>query len=127
MARVLVVDDQQSERLILEPILMRGGHDPFFASDGEQGFKSYLKNHIEVIITDIYMPNVDGLEFIALLGELFPNTPVIAVSGSGGGLLAAAKRIGAFAVLSKPVDPEVLLKTINEANADSSGQNLTAS
>ncbi len=116
MARVLVVDDEQSERLILEQILLRGGHDAYIASDGEQGYKSYLRNRIEIIITDLYMPNVDGLEFIGVLGELFPDTPVIAVSGSGDGLLAAAGRMGTFAVLTKPVDPEELLETIADAS-----------
>ena len=119
MARVLVVDNEQSERLFLEQILLRGGHDAYIASDGEEGYKSYLKNSIEIIITDLYMPNVDGLEFIGLLRELFPKTPVIAVSGSGDGLLAAAERLGTFAVLPKPVDPDELLQTIAEAGADS--------
>ena len=112
MARILVVDDEWSERLILEQYLVRGGHDVYFASEGEEGFKSYLKNNIEIIITDIYMPHVDGLEFIGVLSELFPDTPVIAVSGSGAGLLDAAKRLGAFAVLTKPVDPEELFRTV---------------
>jgi DNA-binding NtrC family response regulator len=118
MARILIVDDEQSERLILEQVLMRGGHDVYVASDGEQGYKTYLKNGIETIITDLNMPNVDGLEFIALLEGLFPDTPVIAVSGSGEGALAAAERMGAFAALNKPVDPEELLKTIAEAAPD---------
>ena len=119
MARVLVVDDEQSERLFLEQILLRGGHDTFIASDGEQGYETYLENRIDVIVTDLYMPNVDGLEFIARLGGAFPNTPVIAVSGSGDGLLEAAKGMDTFAVLEKPVDPDELLATIAEALPES--------
>ncbi len=118
MARILVVDDEWSERLILEQYLVRASHDVYFASDGEEGLESYLKNNIEIIITDLYMPHVDGLEFIATLTELFPGTPIIAVSGSGAGLLDAASRLGAFAVLTKPVDPEELFNTIAKATSD---------
>ena len=118
MARVLVVDDEWSERLILEQYLARAGHHVYFASDGEEGLGSYLKNNIEIIITDIYMPHVDGLEFIGALSEMFPETPVIAVSGSGAGLLEAARLLGAFAVLTKPVDPEELFNTIAKATSD---------
>ena len=121
MARILVVDDEWSERLILEQYLVRAGHQVYFASDGEEGFMNYLKNDIEIIITDLYMPGVDGLEFIGLLRELFPRTPVIAVSGSGAGLLEAARRLGAFAVLTKPVDPNVLFDTIATAISESLG------
>ncbi len=116
MARVLVVEDEPTDRVILAKLLERMGHEVYFASDGEEAFKTYLKNSIEIIITDINMPHVDGLEFIGVLGELFPDTPVIAVSGSGDGLLAAAGRMGTFAVLTKPVDPEELLETIADAS-----------
>ncbi len=115
MAHVLVVDDEQMDRVMLKRILEGAGHEVYLASEGEQGFKTYLKNDIEIIITDLYMPNVDGLEFIGVLGDLFPDTPVIAVSGSGEGLLASAKRMGAFAALTKPFDPEELLEAIAEA------------
>ena len=94
MARILVVDDEWSERLILEQYLVRAGHQVYFASDGEEGFMNYLKNDIEIIITDLYMPGVDGLEFIGLLRGLFPRTPVIAVSGSGGGLARGGEALG---------------------------------
>ena len=119
MARVLVVDDEWSERLILEQYLARAGHHVHFASDGEEGFRSYLKNNIEIVITDLYMPHVDGLELIGTVRELFPDTPIIAVSGSGAGLLEAAGRLGAFAVLTKPVDPEELFNTIAKATSKS--------
>jgi two-component system response regulator GlrR len=71
---------------------------------------SYLKNDIEIIITDLFMPGGDGIEFIRALRELFPHTPVIVVSGSG-----AARRLGPFAVLTKPIDPEELFDTIAKA------------
>ena len=59
MARVLVVDDEQTDQVIMETLLERAGHDVYFAADGEHAFKSYLKNGIEIIITDLNMPHVD--------------------------------------------------------------------
>ena len=112
MARILVVDDEWSERLLLEQYLVRAGHDVHFATDGEEGINSYLNNDIDIIITELTLPHVDGLEFLAAQRRLFPNTPVIAVSGSGADMLASARRLGAFAVLAKPVDPEELFRTV---------------
>ncbi len=61
------------------------------------------------------MPPHDGLELIETLGALFPDTPVITVSGMGQDLLAAAKHMGAFGALSKPIDPHELVKALVQA------------
>ncbi len=115
MAHVLVVDDEQMDRVMLKRILEGAGHEVYLASEGEQGFKTYLKNDIEIIITDLEMPRVDGLEFIESVRALFPRAAIIAVSGKGQTVLDEAKRMGAFAALTKPFDPEELLNTIAEA------------
>ena len=119
MARVLVVDDEQSDRLILEKILEQGDHEVYFASDGEEAFKAYLKNRIEIIITDLNMPHVDGLEFIEAVLALFPEAVIIAVSGKGPDELDAAQNAGARVALNKPIDPWELLKAILEVAPDS--------
>ncbi len=115
MARVLIVEDERTDRVILAELLERMGHEVYFASDGEEAFKTYLKNSIEIIITDLNMPHVDGLEFIGAVGALFPRAVIIAVSGKGPELLAEAESKGAFAALSKPVDPQELRKAIEAA------------
>ncbi len=122
MARLLVVEDEPTDRVILAELLERMGHEVYLASDGEEAFKSYLKNSIEIIITDLNMPHVDGLVFIVELKSLFPDVPVIAVSGKGPELLDAATSRGAFAALSKPIDPQELRKAIAEAAQDSLGR-----
>ena len=119
MARVLVVDDEQMEQVILEKLLDQAGHEVYFASDGEQAFKTYLKNSIEIIITDLNMPHVDGLEFIEAVLALFPEAVIIAVSGKGPDELDAAVSAGARVALSKPIDPWELLKAILETAPDS--------
>ena len=116
---MLVVDDEQSDRVILEKILEQGDHEVYFASDGEEAFKAYLKNRIEIIITDLNMPHVDGLEFIEAVLALFPEAVIIAVSGKGPDELDAAKSAGARVALSKPIDPWELLKAILETAPDS--------
>ena len=120
MARILVVEDEQTDRMILAGIVEGMGHEVYFASDGEQAFKTYLRKSIDVVVTDLLMPHVDGLEFIVALKTLFPDAQVIAVSGKGPKLLAAARRKGASAALSKPVDPDRLSKAITKAVPDSS-------
>jgi len=120
VARVLIVEDEQTDRLILAGIVEGMGHEVYFASDGEQAFKTYMRMSIDVVVTDLLMPHVDGLEFIDELKTLFPEAPVIAVSGKGPELLAEAKKKGACATLSKPVDPDKLRKAIAKAAPDDS-------
>ena len=108
MARLLVVEDEPTDRVILVKLLERMGHEVYVASDGEEAFKTYLKNSIEIIITDLEMPRVDGLEFIETVLALFPRAVIIAVSGKGQILLDEAKRMGAFMAFSKPIDPQEL-------------------
>ena len=122
MARVLIVEDEPTDRVILAKLLERMGHEVYFASDGEEAFKTYLKNNIEIIITDLNMPHVDGLEFIETVRALFSRAAIIAVSGKGPELLAEAERKGAFAALSKPIDPQELRKAMAEAAPDSLGR-----
>ena len=122
MARVLIVEDEPTDRVILAKLLERMGHEVFFASDCEEAFKTYLKNSIEIIITDLNMPHVDGLEFIGAVRALFPRAVIIAVSGKGQLLLDEAERMGAFATFSKPIDPQGLRKAIAEAASDSLGR-----
>ena len=112
MARILLVEDDPTDQHLLRAILEASGHHVYVAWDGEQAFKTYLKKDIDVVVTDLEMPKVDGLEFIEALRALFPEAAIIAVSGKGPSQLALAKLEGAFAALSKPVDPEGLLEAV---------------
>ncbi len=122
MARLLIVEDEPTDRVILANLLEGTGHEVYFASDGEEAYKTYVKNSIEIIITDLNMPNVDGLELIGAVRALFPEAVIIAVSGKGPDLLDAALRAGARVALSKPIDPQELRKAIAEGTPDSLGR-----
>ena len=115
MARVLVVEDEHTGQIILGTILEGVGHQVCFAMDGVRAFDLYVKNRIDIVVTDLYMPNGDGVEFIGTLRAAFPEALVIAVSGKGQHLLDAAKSKGAFLALSKPVDPHELIEAIAQA------------
>ena len=116
MARVLIVDDDESDRLGLAAALRSDGHEIVLARDGNEALELYLARHVQVVVTDIVMPVRDGLSLIALLKEVDPGASVVAVSGKSPGKLEASKTFGAR-VLSKPVDRRRLLSAVREAAA----------
>ena len=116
MARVLIVDDDQAERIILGRILERAGHDVYLTSDDEQALRSLLKKKsIDVVVTDLQMPKVHGLELIMILRTFYPEVGIIAISATGPPQLDMADAVGAIVALSKPVDPDELVEAVAKA------------
>jgi CheY-like chemotaxis protein len=72
VAKILIVDDDEADRIVLGTILERGGHETFFAKDGEEALSEYGAHAIEVVVTDLQMPKVHGLELITVLRDLSP-------------------------------------------------------
>ena len=127
MARVLIVEDEPTDRVILGRIVEGAGHDVYLVLGGEDALDVYMGWSIDVIVTDLQMPGIDGLELIAALQALFPDVAIIVVSGRGPELLAAAKDKGALVAFSKPVDPQELLEAIAHAAPDRSVQTTNCS
>ena len=125
MASVLIVEDDQADRTILGNIVERSGHQAHFASGGKEALEVYLGGGIDVVVTDLQMSDGDGLELIEALRAVLPETAIIAVSGMGPELLAEAVSKGAFAALSKPVDPHELLYAVAKAKLPSHGHRET--
>ena len=117
MARIMIVEDERTDQLLLHSIFEGSGHEIYLAHDGEHAFKTYLRRDVQVVVTDLQMPNVDGLELIEALLSMFPDAAIIAVSGKGPSLLAEARSLGALKALSKPVDPKELLEAVEDAAA----------
>ena len=115
MANILIAEDNRTDRLLLSTILKEAGHELFFASSGEQAMKVYLRNQIDVVVTDIQMPHGDGLELITALKGLDREASIIAVSGLGPGKLQSAQEEGARSILAKPIDRDTLLEALDEA------------
>lgn len=117
MPRILVIDDEQLLRSTVVTILMRAGFSVEEASDGQAGIAMFRKNTPDVVLTDIFMPNRDGLEIIKELKHSSPGTKIIAMTGGGSQrmmeMASAAKVLGADHVLDKPFENETLLAAIN--------------
>ncbi len=115
--RILIVDDEESDRLLLQGILARAGYQTFVASGGEEALRTYLDAGVDAVITDLQMPDVHGFELISILRDFTPRPALIAVSGTGAIQLYMAEVLGARWTLRKPVDPEQLLDLVERALA----------
>jgi CheY-like chemotaxis protein len=106
MPLVLVIDDQPEIRKMARRILSMAGHSVIEAEDGAAGLKQLASHRPAIILTDILMPGIEGMETIFAIRRTAPEVKVIAMSGSGveGGFdyLEMAERAGADAVLPKP-------------------------
>lgn len=105
MATLLLVEDEPSIRELLAEFLEGCGHRTVAVDHGREALAWLRRTDVwpDTILTDIAMPEMDGLELLAALKGLCPQVPVIAMSGSTtGGYLALARRLGAHAVLAKP-------------------------
>jgi PAS domain S-box-containing protein len=113
--RVLVIDDDTAVRDCVCATLERAGFDVLPAADGEAGLELVASHKVHLVITDLVMPEREGLETMKLLRERYPEVRVIAMSGAfEGEFLKAAARIGAQATFLKPVDTERLLAAVRE-------------
>ena len=118
MANILVVDDDEQYPIMLAKILQKDNHNVTIASDGKEALKFCKVQKFDLIITDIFMPNEDGLELIIQLKG--SKIPVIAISGGHHVLtsefaLNNALIFGAKATLTKPFSGEQLFDAVNDA------------
>ena len=122
MARVLVVDDQETDRRLMQALLVRGGHQAEVADGGESALRRYLERGIDVVVTDLHMPDVHGFELISILRDFTPPPPIVAVSATGHVQLHMAAALGATITLAKPLDPMLLLDAVERALSAESGR-----
>jgi DNA-binding NtrC family response regulator len=118
LARILVIDDEPQVRNLLERLLTREGYEVVCAGDGDEGLKAYREAPADVVITDIVMPEREGIGFILELRREFPDAKVIAISGGGRigpeSYLPVAERLGAMRSFAKPLDRAGLLQAVQE-------------
>lgn len=119
MAKILVIDDEAGIRESFTKILTRFGHSVVTAANGREGVDIHRETPVDIVITDIFMPEQEGIETIIELRRDFPDVKIIAVSGGGcrgsRDYLPVARGLGADIVLSKPVSAGELQNVVKKA------------
>ena len=122
MSRILVIDDELPLRRILRGTLERAGHTVLDAPDGRKGVALWRREPTEVVVTDIFMPGMDGIEVILEMKQLAAGTKIIAMSGGGRRALldwdTSTLALGADRVLWKPFDQRMFLLTVQDVLGD---------
>jgi len=119
--RILLVDDDTAVRDSIAVVLSAAGHTVEQAENGIDGMRLLRRHSPDLVITDILMPQKEGIEIIREIRSLVPATPIIAISGGGGtgqaDYLKMAQAFGANAALAKPFDPEALLALVKRLSS----------
>src|SRR5215210_4859372 len=116
MPTLLIIDDERSIRKTLTEILSFEGYKIEEAADGEEGLRKFKETTFDVVLCDIKMPKIDGLEFLQKAVEINSDVPIIIISGHGNIETAVeAVKKGAYDFIQKPPDLNRLLITIRNA------------
>lgn len=128
MTRVIIIDDEEDVRIVLKEIFVRAGFDVAVASDGTEGLNLIRETGADLVITDIIMPGIDGVETAYDIRMEFPHTKIIVMSGGGNtgpldyepsaiattSYLASAEAVGVDMTITKPFDRKELIKAAKE-------------
>lgn len=117
MSSILVIDDDSSVRDVVSEMLRLEGHEVTIAENGREAIPLLGRNVFDLVITDLIMPEKEGIETISEIRRTDTRIPIVAISGGGrlgpGDYLETARYIGADATLAKPFARQELLTTIN--------------
>jgi CheY-like chemotaxis protein len=119
LGKILVIEDNPDSRDILAKLLRMSGYDVISANDGEAGLAAALKQEPDLIITDIHMPNMNGIEFVQRVrkDQALDKTPVLVVTAFGAHVAREAIHAGADAAAEKPFDFDRFLLTVQNLMA----------
>ncbi len=121
MPRVMVIDDDADVRMSLRRILERDGHKVLEEPDGKSALRHFVGDPVDVVISDVYMPEMDGIEFLVRVREIFPQARIIMISGGGHtskeNVLTNASMLGADRILEKPYEIQEVLEAVREVLA----------
>jgi DNA-binding response OmpR family regulator len=119
--RILVVDDNEDLRSTIQALLRADGFDVAVAGNGQAALALHQSQSADVVITDLFMPDKDGIETIVELKKLSPQLKIVAISGwtstQGSDYLQVAREIGATVTLQKPFDPQELSRVVRQLAA----------
>jgi len=118
MHRILIIDDEHNILLMLKKMLERAGYEIDLASNGEEGLRLFRNTPSDLVITDIIMPEKEGLETIREMRKMQPKMKIIAMSGGGkvsaDNYLETAKIFGASRIMEKPFTQQAMVSTVKE-------------
>jgi len=114
MARILIIEDDSDIRSLMKQIVELVGHEIVEAVDGNDGMEKLEESTIDLVISDIFMPDKEGLSVIQDIRKTNKSIPVIAVSAGGKYYLDSALDFGANKALAKPFEPEELINAVKE-------------
>lgn len=116
--RILVIDDDEQMRVLLQQAMQWAGFEVVAAENGRQGQQLFEEQPADLIITDLIMPEQEGLETIRILKQGYPAVKIIAISGGGRigpeAYLPAAIELGADRIFTKPFDVKELISAVQE-------------
>ncbi len=122
MARILIIDDTDEMLAMLQKVLRRSGHEVVAANNGETGLRCLQQQPIDLVVTDIFMPEKDGIEIIRNLRRHHPQVKVIAISGGGEvspqSYLTIAEKLGAAHTFYKPFNVKEFLQAVHKLVED---------
>ena len=129
MAKILVMDDEPFILLMIKKMLEKEGHEVDLALNGKDGLELFEKFKPDLVITDIIMPQKEGLEIILELRQKYPDLKIIAISGGGrvgpDGYLPGAKLFGADMVFQKPLIQKEFMLGVSVLLGEKRKMNLT--
>ena len=139
MSKILVIDDDPAVRMTIKLVLEREGHTVELATDGLAGMKAIKAGGIDLLIVDIFMPGMDGIETIREVRKHQPALPAIVISGTSLGgpgmrapglqapdFLAMAVKLGAVRSLQKPFKPRDIIGTVRECLGEAAAKSTGA-
>lgn len=113
--RILLVEDDDDNRELMAEVLTASGHEVHSASTGQDGLKTLSEHPIDVVVTDVGMPGMGGLEMAKAAKAIAPNVPVVIVTGwAEREDITLARGRDVDAVLIKPVDPDALTQAVSD-------------
>jgi DNA-binding NtrC family response regulator len=130
MQRILIIDDDHHILLMIKKMLERAGYEVDLASNGSEGMELFKRIHADLVITDIIMPEKEGLETLRAMKRLRPDLKIIAMSGGGkisaDNYLETAKIFGASLVLEKPFSQKTMVLAVIDLLGVPTGGDLNA-
>jgi len=115
VATILIIDDEESIRTVFQVALEGAGYRVLTAEDGKHGLRLLAHQVVDLVLVDVFMPEMDGLELIFLLRKTRPACKIIAISGGSGERdhLDTAKKLGAHDALKKPCSMQEVLAAVS--------------